>query len=108
MNCNEYERTYNIDSDELFGVVKASLQQLGQVVVLGGADQARDVEAGQRARPGVQVTEQNPERFSVKLDNRKLKFKLKFESTGAHRGGPGVRVGGGAPHFHFIVLLYFY
>ena len=84
MICNEYERTYNIDSDELFGVVKASLQQLGQVVVLGGADQARDVQARQRARPGVQVTEQNPERFSVKLDNRKLKFKLKFESTDAH------------------------
>ena len=56
--------------------MKAGLKQFRQVVVLGRTYEAGDVEAGQRAGPGVQVTEQDPERFSVKLDDRKLKFWL--------------------------------
>jgi hypothetical protein len=40
--------------------------------MLGRADEAGDVEAGQGARPRVQVAQQNPKRFSVELDDGEL------------------------------------
>lgn len=60
--------TYNFYSQKLLGVVEAGLQQLGQVVVLGGADEARDVGAGQGTRPCVQVVEQGAEGVGVELN----------------------------------------
>lgn len=53
-------------------MVEAGLQQLGQVVVLGGADQARYGQAGERTAAGVQVVEQDAERVRVELDDGEL------------------------------------
>ena len=55
-------------------MVKAGLQQLRQVVVLGRADQPGDVEAGERAGAGVEVAEQNAERLAIELDDRELSY----------------------------------
>lgn len=53
-------------------MVEAGLQQLGQVVVLRGADQPRDVGAGERAGARVQVVQQKPEGLRVELDDVEL------------------------------------
>ena len=47
--------THHFSPYELLRVVEASLQQLGEVVVLRRADEAGDVEARERARTRVQV-----------------------------------------------------
>lgn len=43
----------DVDAQELLGVVEAGLQQLGQVVVLGGANQARNGLTRERAAAGM-------------------------------------------------------
>ena len=47
--------THHADPDELLGVVEACLEELGEVVMLRGADEAGDGEAVERARARVQV-----------------------------------------------------
>ena len=80
--------THHFYPQELLGVVEARLQQLRQVVVLGGADEARDVGAGQGAGAGVQVVEQQPERLGVELDDVEL-----HECTSARaEGGMIIRI----------------
>ena len=64
--------THHVHPEELFGVVEAGLQQLGQVVVLGGADEAGHAAASERTRALVQVVQQNSERLRLKLDYREL------------------------------------
>ena len=67
--------THHADPDELLGVVEAGLQQLGQIVVLCGADESGDGEAVDGARAGVQVGQQHAERVAVELDHVELKGK---------------------------------
>jgi hypothetical protein len=64
----ELNNTNNFYPKELLGVVKAGLQQLGQVVVLGSADEAGDGGARERAAARVQVVQQDAERLRVELD----------------------------------------
>ena len=76
--------SYNFCPDELLGVVEAGLEEVGKVVVLGGADEAGDGDAGERAAARVEVVQQHLgghvtcgqlnhlECFRVKLDNREL------------------------------------
>ena len=69
-------------------MVEAGLQQFRQVVVFSGADEARDVVAGQRTRARVQVVEQQTECFRVEFDNGKLGLgqfgTIHFLDIGAH------------------------
>ena len=67
-----YNTTYHADPDELLGVVEARLQQLREVVVLGGADESGDGEAVEGARARVQVRQQDAERLAVELDHAEL------------------------------------
>ena len=44
---------------ELLGMMEAGLDEVRKVVVLGGTDEARDGDAGERAAPRVQVVQQH-------------------------------------------------
>lgn len=68
----DQHRTDDLRAEALFRMVEAGLQQLGQIVVLGGADQARYGQAGERTAAGVQVVEQDAERVRVELDDGEL------------------------------------
>lgn len=64
----------DLDPEELFGVMEASLKKLWQVIVLCGAYQTRYVAARQRTRSGVQIVQQNSESLWIELDDVKLKI----------------------------------
>ena len=53
-------------------MMKAGLQKLRQIVVLGGANQTWDVAAGQWTRSRVKVVEQQAERFRVEFNDGEL------------------------------------
>jgi len=65
---------HHLRPDELLRVVKASLQKLGQVIVLGGADKPGDGQAGERTGPRVQVGQQEAKRLAVELDDGELRL----------------------------------
>jgi hypothetical protein len=73
-----YVDTYHADPDELLCMVEASLQQLGEVVVLGRADEAGDVDARERTRTRVEVGQQDAKRIPVELNHCKLKSNNKL------------------------------
>ena len=66
--------TGDLCPDELFGVVETGLDQVGQIVVLGGADEAGNGETGERAAAGVEVVQQHLERLVVELNDMELRL----------------------------------
>lgn len=69
--------THHRKSKVLFGMMEAGLHQFGQVVVLGGADEAGDGLAAERTGTTVQVVNEQLERVAVELDYVKLERKMK-------------------------------
>ena len=64
--------THDVDPKVLLGVVEACLHEFRQIIVLGSADKARDVGAGQGAGAGVQVVEQDAQGVCLELYYREL------------------------------------